>query len=127
MGLLRGIIGGVILALGLVFILPAQAQAPEAQPEMIAVFNPQIYAESLMVEYDWLPADLECLIKLWNKESHWNPKADNPHSSAFGIAQLLGETSKDPARQIRQGLKYIAHRHDTPCNAWEFWQRNNYY
>ena len=128
MGLLRSVAVGFALALVLVFIMPAQAQAPEVQPEMIAVFNPQIYAESLMIENDWNPIDLVCLIKLWDKESHWNYKADNPDSSAYGIAQLLGEESKDPARQIRQGLKYIKHRYPSgPCEAWKFSQRHNYY
>lgn len=127
MGLLRGIISGLALAIGLVFILPAKAEAPKAVAIEIAQFSPQLYAESLMIEYGWEPIDLACLIQLWTKESHWNHKADNPTSSAYGIAQLLGETSKDPARQIRQGLKYIEHRYGNPCTAWGFWQKHNYY
>lgn len=128
MGLLRSIILGCAVALGLVFILPAQAEAPIRQEEkIVTVFNPQAYAESLLIGYDWLPNDLVCLIKLWDKESHWNHLADNPTSSAYGIAQMLGEESKDPKRQIRNGLRYIEHRYENPCNAWDFWLQNNYY
>lgn len=128
MGLLRSIILGCAVALGLVFILPAQAEAPIRQEEkIVTVFNPQAYVESLLIGYDWFPDDLICLIKLWDKESHWNHLADNPTSSAYGIAQMLGEESKDPKRQIRNGLRYIEHRYETPCNAWDFWLQNNYY
>lgn len=127
MGLLRGIISGLAVAIGLVFILPAQAEAPELEITEIAQFSPQGYAESLMISHGWEPEDLACLIQLWTKESHWNYKADNPTSTAYGIAQLLGETSKDPARQIRQGLKYIESRYENPCTAWQFWKSHYWY
>jgi len=70
-----------------------------------------------------------CLDALWTRESHWNPFADNKHSSAYGIAQLLGETSRDYATQIRHGLSYISHRKDelTPCGAWAHSQRYGWY
>jgi hypothetical protein len=39
----------------------------------------------------------------------------------------LGEKSTDPTKQIRNGLRYIEHRYENPCNAWEFWKRNYWY
>jgi hypothetical protein len=54
---------------------------------------------------------------LWGKESAWNPKADNPNSTAFGIAQMLGEDSTNPYVQISNGLRYIEHRYSNPCAA----------
>jgi hypothetical protein len=50
-----------------------------------------------------------CLVTLWRKESNWNPLANNPKSSAFGIPQLLKMTETNPFKQIDLGLKYIHH------------------
>lgn len=72
-------------------------------------------------------SDYNCLVKLWTKESNWRHTADNPKSSAYGIAQLLGERSKNPYRQVDNGLKYIKHRYGSACEAWSFWQRNGWY
>ena len=79
------------------------------------------------IEYNWNKEQHKCLLKLWGKESAWNPEADNPTSTAFGIAQMLGEKSSNGFVQISNGLRYIEHRYTTPCNAWKFWQRNNWY
>lgn len=72
-------------------------------------------------------AQFKCLDNLWTRESNWNHKAANPHSSAFGIPQILRLTEKNPYKQIDRGIKYIKHRYGTPCNAWKFWQANNWY
>jgi len=77
--------------------------------------------------YGWSQIQHGCLNRLWGKESAWNHLADNPHSSAFGIAQMLNETSRDPLEQIRNGLRYIEHRYENPCNAWAHWKKRNYY
>ena len=127
MGLLRGFISGLALAIGLVFMLPAQADAPAPAPTKVIAFDPQDYAEELFLQYNWSHDEMACLIPLWNAESHWNYKADNPESTAYGIAQILGETSHDPSAQVRKGLKYIAHRYDKPCTAWQFWKLHNWY
>lgn len=91
-------------------------------------FEPKIYAlEIARSDYGWNKYQFACLASLWGKESAWNHLADNPESTAFGIAQMLGETSKDPKVQIEKGLRYVEHRYETPCKAWAFWKRNNYY
>jgi len=79
------------------------------------------------IEYNWGKDQYICLVRLWGKESAWNPEADNPHSTAFGIAQMLNEESDNGYVQISNGLRYIEHRYTNPCNAWQFWQRNNWY
>ena len=75
-----------------------------------AAYNPSIEAYKLyahmMVGSD---KQYRCLVELWDRESHWNPKADNPKSSAFGIPQLLRMTSTNPYRQIELGIKYLNH------------------
>lgn len=68
-----------------------------------------------------------CLEKLWTLESHWNPLADNKRSTAFGIPQLLKLKTKDPYKQIDAGLKYIAHRHSTPCKALTYHLKTGHY
>jgi hypothetical protein len=68
-----------------------------------------------------------CLETLWDKESRWDPRADNPKSTAYGIPQLLKLKVKDPYLQIDLGLKYIKHRHLTACKALEFHKRKGHY
>jgi hypothetical protein len=68
-----------------------------------------------------------CLELLWTRESQWNPRADNPKSTAYGIPQMLRLKERDPYRQIDIGLRYIAHRHSTPCQAWEHHRRTGHY
>ena len=68
-------------------------------------------------------------------ESGWNPKAQNPSSTAYGLFQLLNSTwagtgiakSSDPSRQGEAGLKYIQGRYGTPLGAKSFWQAHRYY
>ena len=81
------------------------------------------------------PAQFDCLDQLWEAESNWNPTAQNPTSTAYGIAQFLNATwattgiakTSDPYLQIDAGLIYIDERYDTACTAWEFHQANNWY
>jgi hypothetical protein len=68
-----------------------------------------------------------CLELLWNKESRWDPRADNPKSTAYGIPQLLKLKARDPYTQIDLGLKYIKHRYLTPCKALDFHKRTGHY
>ena len=70
----------------------------------------------------------QALYKLWMKESKFDYTADNPHSSAFGIPQLLQLNTDTPMiEQINLGLKYIQHRYGTPTRALAFHNRNGWY
>jgi len=72
---------------------------------------------------------------LWMNESGWNPLADNPTSTAFGIPQFIASTARaygvygstDPARQIAAGAQYIADRYGDPIHAWAHWTRHHSY
>ena len=71
-----------------------------------------------------------CLVILWRKESNWNPTAQNKHSSAYGIPQLLKMKETNPFKQIDLGLKYL-HNHrvykgDT-CKALDTHNRKGHY
>jgi hypothetical protein len=76
-----------------------------------------------------------CLQNLWGKESGWNPNAQNPSSSAYGIPQLLDSTwagtgiakTSDGYRQIDAGLVYIDKAYGSPCGAWGHSQSTGWY
>lgn len=68
-----------------------------------------------------------CLDRLWNRESHWQPTAKNPSSTAYGIAQLLDSTwsvtgvakTSNGYRQVDAGLAYLHAAYPAgPCSAW---------
>lgn len=68
------------------------------------------------------------LFILWDRESRWDPTANNPESSAFGIPQMLNmPENTSMLKQIDLGLKYIKHRYGTPSQALAFHNRNGWY
>lgn len=78
--------------------------------------------------YGWKDKEWVCLDKIFYKEAKYDHLAKNQAgSSAFGIGQRLKEKSKDPMTQLLHTYKYIQHRHRTPCAAWKFHLRHNFY
>lgn len=122
---------GIYFALVMTLLSPiSPVHAPVISATEAEAVEPDYrgYAEQIaLLEYSWNAVQFACLDKMWTKESHWNPLADNPKSSAFGIAQMLKEKSTNGYVQIANGLKYIQHRYENPCQAWKFWERNNWY
>jgi hypothetical protein len=101
----------------------------------VKYFDPQTIA--FLTEYakGKSMAEWKCLNSLWSNESHFNPKALNMGSHAFGIAQFLPSTwdnykvEKTPVAslQIKYGLNYIVKRYGDNCNAWKFWKEHGWY
>jgi len=97
----------------------------------------QSYARDLVLNtYGWSEYDFECLVKLWNRESGWNPNAHNKSSGAHGIPQSLpaSKMASEGAdyytngyTQIRWGLKYIKGRYGSPSAAWAHSQSKGWY
>lgn len=97
----------------------------------------QSYARDLCLNtYGWTENDFQCLIKLWNRESGWNPNAHNKSSGAHGIPQSLPASKMasegadyytNGKTQIRWGLKYIKGRYGSPSNAWAHSQQKGWY
>ena len=85
--------------------------------------NYKLYAHMKVVS----AKEYRCLELLWMRESRWDPRANNPKSSAYGIPQLLKLKVLDPYRQIDLGLKYIAHRYKTSCKAWAHHLKTGHY
>lgn len=78
--------------------------------------------------YGWKDKEWACLDKIFYKEAKYDHLAKNQAgSSAYGIGQRLKEKSKDPMTQLLHTYKYIQHRYKTPCSAWRFHTKNNYY
>jgi len=73
-------------------------------------------------------AEVKCLVTLWTRESRFDHLADNPRSTAYGIAQLLRERSREPELQILHGLRYIDHRYSgSACRALRHSDRRGWY
>lgn len=97
----------------------------------------QAYAKDLCINtYGWSENDFNCLVKLVEKESSWNPNAVNKSSGAAGLFQALpaskmasegSDYMTNYKTQIRWGLKYITNRYGTPSNAWAHSQQKGWY
>ncbi|WP_431277000.1 lytic transglycosylase domain-containing protein [Leifsonia poae] len=84
----------------------------------------------------WGDDQFNCLVSLWNKESHWNVYAQNKSSGAYGIPQALPgskmasagpDWQTSAATQVAWGLGYIQGRYQTPCGAWAHSQSTGWY
>jgi len=115
--------------------LRARAEAT-ARATRAALRDPQGIARILVREHGWSSSQFSCLRSLWQRESGWNPRADNPSSSAYGIPQALPgakmasagpDWRTNPVTQIRWGLGYIADRFGTPCGAWAHSESHGWY
>ena len=73
--------------------------------------------------------------ELIKRESGWNPNAQNPRSSAYGLGQFLDSTwagtgiskTNNPEKQIEAIVVYIKNRYGNPTNTLSFWRQNNWY
>jgi hypothetical protein len=104
------------------------------KPHVWSIADSKAYARDSLLAWhhnQWL-----CLDKLWTKESNWRHQAYNKEPvyqkgermHAGGIPQILGlSPDTNPVEQIDRGLDYISYRYGTPCKAWKFWQKNNWY
>jgi len=138
-----------ILFLGIVALNPLHippdypAQADEVIVEIVPApvertpEDAKKYAKKTLYAFGWdTPAQWECLLSLWTKESNWRPDAYNKQPvyqngeklNAGGIPQILGLNPKmSVENQIERGFIYIESRYGSPCAAWSFWTRNSYY
>ncbi|MDA2803159.1 aggregation-promoting factor C-terminal-like domain-containing protein [Nocardiopsis suaedae] len=99
--------------------------------------DPKGIAKAMLGDFGWSSDQFSgCLEPLWEKESNWNPSAQNPSSGAYGIPQALpgskmatagSDWQTNPATQIEWGLGYIEDRYGSPCEAWSHSQANGWY
>ncbi|MDP9693004.1 UNVERIFIED_ORG: chemotaxis protein histidine kinase CheA [Arthrobacter globiformis] len=115
----------------------AAAKAKAAAP--VALNDPagaKAYAASKLGSFGWAPDQMQCLKRLWTKESEWRTTATNASSGAYGIVQSLPAEKMATAgadyrtnyrTQINWGLDYIKERYDSPCGALNWHLAHNWY
>lgn len=105
----------------------AAAAAAGAVPTTYSGEDPRSLAKPLVAAQGWGDSEYQCLVLLWNRESQWNPYAENASSGAYGIPQSLpgskmasagADWRTNPITQINWGIGYIKGRYGTPCSAW---------
>jgi hypothetical protein len=71
---------------------------------------------------------IKCAVTLWTRESRFDHLADNKRSSAYGLAQLLGEESSRAELQILHAVRYVEHRYSNSfCRALAHSNRRGWY
>ncbi len=104
-----------------------QPAAPTSTAPATPAGSPRQIAMGMLAGYGWSASEFGCLDSLWERESGWNPDAENPYSGAYGIPQALpgskmasagADWATDAATQIRWGLGYIKAVYGSPCGAW---------
>ena len=117
----------------------APAPIPAPAPAPVAVDDPagaQAYAASQLGSRGWAANEMQCLMKLWTKESDWKTTATNPSSGAYGVVQSLPAEKMASAgadyrtnyrTQINWGLQYVKDRYGSPCRALNFHYAHNWY
>ncbi|APC33920.1 hypothetical protein A9R04_04050 [Nocardiopsis dassonvillei] len=116
-----------------------EEEEEEEEEEETPVFtgDPKGIALQMVTDQGWAASEFhDCLEPLWQKESNWNPSAQNPSSGAYGIPQSLpgdkmathgDDWQTNPATQIAWGIDYIKGRYGTPCEAWAHSQSVGWY
>ena len=103
--------------------LPSKQDTTPVDPSSIQSYAKQ-QSDSMFGQGHW-----DSLNRLINNESGWNPQAQNPGSTAYGLGQFLDSTwagvgaqkTSDPQAQVDDTLKYIQQRYGDPTKALDFW------
>ena len=107
--------------------------AREVKKDLTAI---QKQVQSIANEYGWGAGEQwEALSWIIQKESSWNPTAQNKTSTAYGLFQFLDMTrtsyncpkTADVEIQTKCGIKYIKARYKTPLEAQKFHQSKGWY
>jgi len=78
--------------------------------------------------WGWDLKQQQCVYNIFMRESKFDHLAKNQEgSTAYGIGQMLNEKSNDPVIQLLHAYKYIEHRYQNPCNAYQHHLRKNWY
>jgi hypothetical protein len=127
-----------LLTTATLFGLPLKSYVEKVHEQACIDENPKFWTKHMAKQYaygfirihypGWGKGEWSALKKLWGKESAWDHTADNPTSTAYGIAQVLNTKPGTPAPlQIEKGLSYIQHRYDKPSIAWSHWRKHGWY
>jgi hypothetical protein len=111
---------GVALAIGIALC----SASPAGQATTMQQKTPFAYSSSMIGDIQ-----TECLFRIAIKESNIRYNAINKSSGAYGAWQFLHSKAKgmDPYNQVELAIDYANYRYGSPCKAWAFWQRNNWW
>ena len=135
----RARVGLLTLIVGLLFLsIHGRTPSPMSQDEPIMTARTKATMEekrenkaltiSFLRALGYNEQQRECALSLWTRESRFDHLADNKRSSAYGIAQLLGEKSSRADLQILHGVRYIEHRYSGSfCRALQHSDRRGWY
>lgn len=92
------------------------------------------YASAKVIEV-WDDSHIDSLFWIIQNESGWDHRAQNDHSTAYGIGQFLNSTwklvgykkSSDPYKQIDAMIKYIDVSYGNPKKAEQFKRKKGWY
>ena len=121
---LKGVACSVAIAIGIALSIGASP----ADSAPIKTIDPKTY-----IRFTYNDKQALCLIRLYGKESAFNPRAIGNLSGAkqaYGIPQLKSKHIQhlSALEQLNYGFKYIAHRYDgLPCKAWEHWLKKGWH
>jgi hypothetical protein len=119
----RGVACGVLVAIGIALCIMPYAGSSESvqQKEYIDYKTYSLY----LLDFNY--KEYKCLLKLYGKESAWNPLAVN--GSHYGIPQGNSEWLRDQDgwTQVQWGLDYIGHRYGEPCIALDHWRTKGWH
>ena len=108
------------------------AYAAKLEPKPVSVTGNKLewLKASSIPQSEWALVDW-----LVTRESSWNPKAQNPKSTAYGLKHFLNSTwagvgcvkSSDPVYQLNCGHKYVMARYGSWQAAKAFWAAHHWY
>ena len=118
--------------------IPTPTQAPRPPAQLPVGPGPPAWLTELLYTHarpGWDNAQINAWAEIVRRESSYQPNAQNPTSTAYGLAQFLDTTwddvgcvkTSDPGTQIACMAAYIESRYGTPGNALAFHNRNNWY
>ena len=139
---LKFVLGMLIVGVGFALMLPAgkplvgndnalkgYVSAPVKQQQR-APMSARSYARSMVSDKEYV-----ALHELINLESNWNSEAQNPKSTAYGLAQFVDKTwdlvdvekSADYRIQLIAAQKYVIMRYGSWVKALEHHKRYGWY
>ena len=101
------------------------------------IWTPKTYAKAYALKLGFSLREWGCANAIVVKESHWNPRARNSSSGAYGIPQALpankmavegADWATNFQTQVRWYFRYLKyHWNNQPCLALAYHNRNNSY
>ena len=116
----KRLVRSVLLAFGIALCSAAPAGMAMPLPKL----TPYQYAHFQVGK-----TQTKCLFNIATKESNIRYNAINKSSGASGAWQFMNNKVRHltPNEQVEWAIRYANHRYGSSCNAWKFWQRNNWW